>query len=48
MEDKKDKVIENKEKEDKYIESVINMMKNMDENSKKRIYRLTKYILNNK
>ena len=44
----KNKVIENKEKKDKYIESVISMMKNMDEDSKKRIYRLTKYIFDNK
>lgn len=46
--DKKDKLIENKEKKDKYIESVINMMKSMDENSKKRIYKLAKYIFDNK
>lgn len=44
----KNKVIENKEKKDKYIESVISMMKSMDEDSKKRIYRLTKYIFDNK
>lgn len=39
---------ENKNTGDKYIEAIVNMMNSMTEKDKKRIYKLTRYIFNNK